>query len=94
MASRGGSGVRELSSELDVTPETPPTFLFHTDSDEAVPVESSVLFYEPLRKNHVPAELHIFEHGRHGVGLAQRDVALSAWPTVLTGRFRTRGLLK
>jgi acetyl esterase/lipase len=86
--------VRNLSNELQVTPQTPPTFLFCTDSDEAVPAENSALFYLALRKNHVPAEMHIFVHGPHGVGLAQKDPALSVWPTLLANWFRTRGLLK
>jgi dipeptidyl aminopeptidase/acylaminoacyl peptidase len=59
-----------------------------------VPVENSVLFYEALLKNHVPAEMHIFERGHHGVGLAQSDPALSHWPELLAQWFRTRGLLK
>ena len=86
--------VRSLSNELQVTPQTPPTFLFHTDSDDGVPSENSVLFYLALRRNHVPAEMHIFERGPHGVGLAQKDPALSLWPTLLANWFRTRGLLK
>ncbi|HEV2350509.1 MAG TPA: alpha/beta hydrolase [Terriglobia bacterium] len=86
--------VHLLSNELQVTPETPPTFLFQTTNDETVPVENSVLFYEALLKNHVPAEMHIFERGHHGVGLAQNDPALSHWPELLAQWFRTRGLLK
>jgi acetyl esterase/lipase len=86
--------VRSLSNELQVTPQTPPTFLFHTDSDDGVPAENSVLFYLALRQNHVPAEMHIFEPGPHGVGLAQKDPALSVWPTLLANWFQTRGLLK
>jgi len=86
--------VRSLSNELQVTPQTPPTFLFHTDSDDGVPAENSVLFYLALRQNNVPAEMHIFERGPHGVGLAQKDPALSLWPTLLANWFRTRGLLK
>jgi acetyl esterase/lipase len=86
--------VRNLSSELQVTSQTPPTFLFHTNSDDGVAVENSVLFYEALRSNHVPAEMHIFEQGHHGVGLAQTDPALSHWPELLANWFRTRGLLK
>jgi acetyl esterase/lipase len=85
--------VESLSNELQVTPQTPPTFLFHTDADTVVPSENSVLFYLALRKNHVPAELHIFEKGPHGVGLALRDPALSMWPTLLANWFRVRGLL-
>ncbi|MHB8654802.1 MAG: alpha/beta hydrolase [Terriglobia bacterium] len=86
--------VQNLSTELQVTPQTPPTFLFCTDSDGTVPAENSVLFYMALRKNHVPAEMHIFARGPHGVGLAQKDPALSLWPTLLANWFRVRGILK
>ena len=86
--------VRYLSNELQVTPETPPTFLFSTDDDTTVPCENSVQFFLALRKNHVPAEMHIFEPGPHGVGLAPTRAALSIWPTLLANWFRTRGLLK
>lgn len=82
-----------LSNEKQVTPETPPTFLFHTDADTAVPPENSVLFYLALRKARVPAEMHIFEKGPHGVGLAQTDPALAEWGTLLANWFRTRSLI-
>lgn len=82
-----------LSNELQVTAQTPPTFLFHTNDDNGVPPENSVLFYLALRKAHVPAEMHIFEHGAHGVGLAPKDPVLSIWPTLLANWFHTRGLL-
>ena len=60
----------EVSSELRVTSETPPTFLMHTAEDAAVPVENSLLFYEAMRRAHVPGELHIYQEGPHGAGLA------------------------
>jgi dipeptidyl aminopeptidase/acylaminoacyl peptidase len=82
-----------MSSELQVTAQTPPTFLLSTNEDTVVPSENSVLFYLALRKNKVPAELHIFEKGPHGVGLALRDPALSVWPTLLLNWLRVRGLL-
>ena len=50
-------------------------------------------FYLALRKAKVPAEMHIFENGPHGVGLALDDPALSLWPTLLTNWLRGRGLL-
>lgn len=84
----------EFSNELHVTPETPPTFLFSTDDDTTVPCENSVLFFLALRKNHVPAELHIFEPGQHGLGLAPTQADLSIWPTLLANWFRVRGLLR
>jgi dipeptidyl aminopeptidase/acylaminoacyl peptidase len=62
--------VKFLSNELQVTRETPPTFLFHTVEDVVVPVENSFMFAEALRKNGVPFDLHIYEKGRHGIGLA------------------------
>lgn len=85
--------VENLSSELQVTPQTPPTFLFHTNADTSVPPENSAMFYMALRKAGVPAELHIYERGPHGVGLAQTDEALSSWPSRLAGWLRIRGLL-
>jgi acetyl esterase/lipase len=85
--------VAELSNELHVTAQTPPTFLFHTTNDPGVPVENSVRFYLALVKAKVPAEMHLFENGPHGVGLALNDPALSAWPTLLANWLRARGLL-
>ena len=86
--------VESLSNELQVTKDTPPTFLFHTNEDTGVPPENSVLFYLALRKAGVPAELHIYERGRHGLGLAHMDAAGGSWPGRLADWLRTRGLLR
>ena len=86
--------VELLSNEKQVTKETPPTFLFHTNEDTGVPPENSVLFYLALRKAGVPAEMHIYEKGRHGVGLAPKDSILSSWSGRLTDWLRMRGLLE
>jgi acetyl esterase/lipase len=85
--------VELLSNELQVTAQTPPTFLFHTNADTGVPAENSVLFYLALRKAGVPAEIHIYEKGPHGVGMASTDAALSTWPPRLADWLRGRGLL-
>jgi acetyl esterase/lipase len=85
--------VVSLSNETQVTAQTPPTFLFHTTTDGSVPVENSVMFYAALRKAGVPAELHIYERGPHGVGLAQTDEALSTWPARLADWLRVHGWL-
>lgn len=85
--------VELLSNELQVTAQTPPTFLFHTTDDNGVPVENSVLFYMALRKAGVPAEMHLYQHGPHGVGLATTDEALSSWPARLADWLRVRGFL-
>jgi acetyl esterase/lipase len=82
-----------LSNDTRVTANTPPTFLFHTDADRSVPPENSVLFYMALRKAGVPAELHIFEPGAHGVGLAMNDPVLDKWPALLSQWLRAHGWL-
>jgi acetyl esterase/lipase len=86
--------VEGLCNERQVTARTPPTFLFHTSADTAVPPENSVLFYLALRKAGVPAELHIYEKGPHGVGLAQADPILSSWPDRLADWLALRGVVR
>ena len=82
--------VENLSNETQVSTRTPPTFLFHTNADNVVPAENSVLFYLALRKAKVPAELHVYEKGRHGVGLAPTDPVLSTWPKRLADWMEVR----
>lgn len=72
--------VELMSNEKQVTKDTPPTFIFHTTEDQAVPVENAIAFYSALRKNGVSSELHIYQKGRHGVGLGGRDPVLTTWP--------------
>ncbi|MBL9127208.1 MAG: alpha/beta hydrolase, partial [Verrucomicrobiales bacterium] len=62
--------IEQVSGELRVTADTPPTFLWHTVEDTAVPVENSLLFAQALRRHRVPMDLHVYEKGRHGIGLA------------------------
>jgi acetyl esterase/lipase len=85
--------VQNLSNELQVTAQTPPTFLFSTSADTAVPPENSILFYEALHKAGVPAEMHIFQNGPHGVGLATFDPVLSMWSPLLANWLRVQGVL-
>jgi len=85
---------RSLSGEQAVIKDTPPTFIFHTNADTAVPAENSVYYYLALRKMGIPAELHIFEKGPHGVGLANDDAALSEWSKLLANWLRGRGIVK
>jgi acetyl esterase/lipase len=84
---------RRLSTDTLVTPETPPTFLFHTNADTGVPAENSVHYFLALRKARVPAEMHIFKDGAHGVGMPMNDPALSEWPKVLANWMRASGIL-
>ena len=85
--------VTYLSNEKQVTADTPPTFLFHTNEDTGVPAENSVFLYLALRRAGVPAEMHIYETGEHGVGLAPSDPVLSTWPDRLAGWLTIRGLM-
>jgi len=68
--------VADLSCHLRVTAQTPPTFLWHTAEDGAVPAANSLLFAQALGAANVPYELHIYPTGRHGLGLAKTE----AWP--------------
>ncbi len=83
----------QLSNEEQVTKETPPTFLWHTWEDEGVVPLNSILFYAAMVKNHVPGELHVFEKGEHGVGLARNIPATQAWSTLCENWLRARGIL-
>jgi acetyl esterase/lipase len=89
-----------FSNELQVTEATPPTFLFHTDEDKAVLPENSLLFYMALKKAKVPAEMHLYEKGHHGVGLAndpkwEKGVPnIRTWPERLEGWLKLRGYVK
>jgi acetyl esterase/lipase len=85
--------VENLSNETQVTAQTPPTFLFLTNEDKSVPAENSVLFYLALRKAGVPAEMHIYQRGPHGVGLAQADAVLSSWPARLADWLKGLGMI-
>jgi acetyl esterase/lipase len=85
--------VQLLSNELQVTRETPPTFLVHSTDDRTVPVQNSILFYEALKRNGVPAEMHVFEHGGHGYGMAPKDPALAIWTTLCETWMRRHGWL-
>jgi acetyl esterase/lipase len=82
-----------LCNETQVTQDTPPTFLAHTSQDTGVPPENSVLFYLALSKHKVPAELHIYEKGRHGLGLGPRDLPYASWPDRCMAWMQSRGLL-
>jgi acetyl esterase/lipase len=86
--------VASLSNERQVTAQTPPTFLVHTTEDTGVPPENSIAFYLALRKARVPGELHIFEKGRHGLGLGPQGSAFAAWPRLCAWWLKERKVIK
>ena len=85
--------VEYYSSEKQVTDRTPPTFIFFTDEDTTVPPENGIAFYLALRQNGVPAELHIYQKGRHGVGLAKGMPGNETWPGLCLTWLRNNGFL-
>jgi acetyl esterase/lipase len=72
--------IRHFSNELMITGHTPPAFLVHSSDDKAVPVKNSLVYYQGLVKNNITAEMHIFQKGGHGYGLAINRGTQSAWP--------------
>lgn len=80
-----------LSLETLVTPATPPTFLWHTADDEKVPVEHSLLFAGALGRAGVPFALHVYPHGRHGLGLATDDPVVGSWTALCASWLATAG---
>lgn len=85
--------VRSLSNEGAVTEQTPPTFLFHTAEDKAVPAENSLVYASTLMRVGVPTELHVFEAGRHGLGLAANQPGMNAWPKLCAQWLQQRGVI-
>ncbi|MFO7369222.1 MAG: alpha/beta hydrolase [Bacteroidales bacterium] len=71
------------SNELQVTKDTPPAFLVHSGDDNAVPVENSLLMYQALLAQNIPAEMHIFPEGGHGFGLNIGNVHVGSWANSL-----------
>lgn len=86
--------IRQFSNEKQITEKTPPTFLWHTTEDTGVPPQNSIVFYEQLKTHNVPAEMHIFAKGRHGLGLAKETPGAKMWPVLFEEWMRSRGLLE
>ena len=82
---------RRFSAELNVTPDTPPAFIWHTANDEVVPVENSLMLAAALSRNGVPYEMHIFPDGPHGVGLAEDYPALQGWTALCINFIKSSG---
>ena len=78
---------RRYSAERHVTPDSPPAFIWHTADDGAVPVENSLSLAAAYARCGVPFELHVFPHGRHGLGLAQQEEPVVAQWTTLCRRW-------
>ena len=88
--------VKLYSNELQVTDATPPCFLWHTYEDSVVSVKNSLEFASALEEHHVPFDLHVYEHGRHGLGIGDKPPFANAlpWTKDLLVWLRVRGVIK
>jgi acetyl esterase/lipase len=84
---------RHLSVELQVTKDTPPTFLIHSSEDRSVPVENSLLFYQAMRKAGAPMEMHLYPRGPHGSGMSPSLGPTAEWPKHCESWMRFNGWL-
>jgi acetyl esterase/lipase len=85
--------LERYSLDTRVTKDTPPAFLVHGGTDTGVPPENSVLFYLALRRAGVPAELHLFQTGPHGIGLRPGNGPMSDWPQRCAEWMAAKGLI-
>jgi len=85
--------IHKYSNDLFVDDETPPTILIHSNNDEGTPPENSISYYSALRKNNIPAALHIWEDGGHGYGLGKGRGSIESWPTVVEEWMRMRNII-
>ena len=88
--------VKLYSNELQVTDATPPCFLWHTYEDSVVSVKNSLEFASALEEHHVPFDLHVYEHGRHGLGLGDKLPFANTlpWTKDLIFWLKGRGVIK
>jgi acetyl esterase/lipase len=90
---RGRKADEYTPADTRVDAKTPPTFLVHTHEDATVPPEQSLLFYRALHAAGVPAELHVYGFGEHGVGLAVGDPDVAEWLPALRRWLRRSAFL-
>lgn len=83
-----------FSNELRVTPDTPPAFLVHAMDDKGVPAENSIRYFLALKRHQTPAELHVYESGGHGFGLAKDKGTVADWPRACERWLAQQGYLK
>jgi acetyl esterase/lipase len=93
-AAPSAEAVALMSLERQVSAATPPTLLIHTQADQTVPVENSILFYQALTRAKVPAEMYLFEHGSHGMGMRSGLGTASEWSRRAEEWLRDRKLLQ
>jgi acetyl esterase/lipase len=85
---------KQYSNELNVTKDTPPTFLVLADDDKTVNPQNSVDFYLALKKYKIPAEMHIFQEGGHGFGMTKKNLPVDQWPDLFYNWLKAQKIIK
>ena len=85
---------KQYSNELNVTKDTPPTFLILADDDKTVIPQNSVDFYLALKKFDIPAEMHIFQEGGHGFGMTKKNLPVDQWPDLFYSWLKAQKIIK
>lgn len=86
--------VKHFSNELQITDKTPPAFMVHSIDDGTVPVQNSIRYALAMREHKIPCELHIYQQGGHGYGLAPWGGTHSTWPEACRKWLEVNGFLK
>jgi acetyl esterase/lipase len=87
--------IKYYSNELQVSAQTPPAFLVHAMDDTGVPVENSIEYYLALKKQKIPAEMHLYPKGGHGYGMrTEGKGSLANWPAAMEGWLKSLGYVK
>jgi acetyl esterase/lipase len=81
-----------LSTYNRVNAKTPPTFIVFASDDKSVPPQNGIVFYQALLKHRIKANLHIFDHGGHGFGMAPKDPVLNQWPGMAVKWLESQGM--
>ena len=89
----GEDMLHRCSLPAQVSNRTPPTFIWHTADDATVPVQHALFYAEALASHQVDFGLHVFEHGRHGLGLAAQDPDVGQWTAMCANWLKTRGFI-
>jgi acetyl esterase/lipase len=83
----------DLNPDIQVTGQTPPTFLVQAEDDPVDPIEESLVYYVALKKAKVPAEMHLYAHGGHGFGLRRTELPITGWPELAEKWLGTIGMI-
>jgi len=85
--------IQNYSNDLNVNKETPSTIIIHSNNDVGTPPENSISYYSALRKNNVPASIHVWEDGGHGYGLAKGRGTIESWTKIVKEWLTLRGVI-